>query len=57
LHFILHAGHERKDRQKEKHAERENFPGAACRNRGTHNNNAREHRAEQNENYDRDCRH
>jgi hypothetical protein len=46
LHFILHAGHERKERKKEKHAERKYLSGAARRNCGTHNDNAREHRAE-----------
>ena len=46
LHFIFHAGHNGKERKKEKHAERKNFSGAAHRDRGTHNYNAREHRAE-----------
>jgi hypothetical protein len=46
FHFIFHAGHKRKKRKKEKHAERKNLSCAAYGNRGTHNDNARESCAE-----------
>src|SRR4029077_16901596 len=57
FHFIVHSGQERKERKKEKHAERKNLSSTADGNRGTHNKNAREYRAEQNEYYDRNRRH